>query len=44
MPSSCVSNNVLLMKDTGDGTNLRFVANMQVDIDDLLNQPPQLGE
>jgi hypothetical protein len=35
---------VLLAKDTGDGTNLRFVADMQVDIDKLLNQPTQLGE
>jgi len=34
---------VLLMKDTGDGPNLRFVADMQVDIDSLLNQPPHLG-
>lgn len=35
---------VLLMKDTGDGTNLRFVADMQVDIDNLLKQPPKLDE
>jgi hypothetical protein len=34
---------VLLMKDTGDKFNLRFVANMQVDIDNLLAQPPLTG-
>ena len=31
---------VLLMKDTGDGPNLGFVADMQIDIDALLAQPP----
>jgi hypothetical protein len=31
---------VLLMKDGGDGANLRFVADMQVDIEKLLDQNP----